>query len=187
MSIGVLGVGDGLYKEGGALCDERDTEEVANGKDVANGGRHTSPFILRRNARMALVQLATQSVLVGRSSLTDCSMHKDAWGWGAFDPQILEKLHTALVKHWDFCVDQTINNIRWDWERTCPVLRAIVVCAILELKCIATDIKVVVSEYGRITDAFYPDMREKVAFVRGVINTIGRYEVCKRTGSQESV
>jgi transcription termination factor NusB len=180
MTLGVLGLGDGLHEESGDECDD---------ETIVGGARRISSFILRRNTRMALVQLAAQRVLVGRSSPTDCSLHKDAWGWGAFDHQVLEKLHAALVEHWNFCVDQAVNNIRWDWERTCPVLRAIVVCAILELKYMETDIKVVVTEYGRITDAFYPDMQEKVAFVRGVINTIERHEVCNsdRVSRQESV
>lgn len=135
-----------------------------------------SKFLLRRNARMCLVQLVTQREIRGSCDLEEFCRDEVAWGWREFDCAFLHKLYSLIDAEWErsLAIVNGMISARWEWRRMCPVLRAVVRCALTELGVGAVDIRIVVKEYLRIARSFYEYDAKEVVFVRGIINAYGR-------------
>lgn len=135
-----------------------------------------SKFILRRNARMSFVQLVAQRYLVGKWDL-DGFMEQDiVWCWGAFDKDMLLRLCGILDQDWIKCECISKSVAKWEWARVCPVLRGILMCAVVELRLMNVDIRIVVSEYTKIAQAFYQHSGKEIAFIKGAINEMDKLQ-----------
>lgn len=60
----------------------------------------------------------------------------------------------------------------WTWSRMNPIIRSVLLCAIVELK--KLDLGIVTNEYVEITKDFLPNL-DDYKFVNKIIQEIGRY------------
>ncbi len=117
------------------------------------------------------MQLTTQREVLGAWHIDDFCEDSQAWGWGDFDTATLRNLCGLVDVAWErvSCGVRQVISERWEWGRMCPVLRAIVRCAVTELDS-GVDIRIAIAEYSKIACAFYPEGSREVSFVRSVIN-----------------
>jgi len=140
-----------------------------------------SKFILRRNARMCVVQLSTQRELTDEWNVQDFLSSEDAWGWGEFDEVIFSDLCARIELHWERSRELASEFLQaWDWDRMEIAVRSILRCAVSELLT-GTPSNIVITEYLKIGSAFYKDANE-VNFLRSVLSAI----VQKKFASQNA-
>ena len=134
-----------------------------------------SKFFLRRNTRMALVQLASQRELIKTYDVNQFVLDKGAWGWGHFDIQLFHELFKNVDQGWDISERYAVSMLsaNWNWERMNLELRAILRCAISELIYTDIHINIAIKEYLGITRAFY-NTDDEISFIRSILDRFNK-------------
>lgn len=109
-----------------------------------------SKFYLRRNSRIALVQMAIQKELIGNAHISSFLCSPDLWAWGKFDVIFFHKLYHDLEQNWNLLTELFKGKSNKELRYLCPVLKGIIKCGLLELKIHKMDPAIIVPEYIRI-------------------------------------
>ncbi len=109
-----------------------------------------SKFYLRRNSRIAFVQMAIQKELIGNMHISSFLSAPDLWAWGKFDVIFFRKLYQDLEQNWNLLTELFKSKSNKESHYLCPILKGIIKCGLLELKIYKIDPQIIVPEYIRI-------------------------------------
>ena len=144
---------------------------------------NNSTYSPRRTMRMIVVMVVYSYEVLNQKPNVDEIFEKDVFD-DLFDYEVFKKFRTdvqkeqykiigTIEKNYDLLVKAIEKYTRedWIWSRMNPLLRAILLCASIELW--KLDIGIVTNEYVEITKDFFPESNE-YKFVNNVIEKIGR-------------
>lgn len=154
-----------------------------NANDDKSKDKRADRRALSSGARLYAVQALYQMEAAGQSAdrvMREFEIHR--LGVENEDGQYLpadEALFTRIVDsavNWQSRIDQATDRglvAKWPIDRIDPVLRAVFRAAGAELVTPQTPPKVVISEYVRLAEAFFPEGRE-AKFVNAVLDHVAR-------------